>query len=120
MLDGIRDDPDGPKIDLRRDLFSHFTGKVIVVLEPSSIGSKDRWLLLVPLSGSAAPAKVVKKVISYEPGGRFEQHLGLDIGVIGRKPENRICVAANHLLIGDQKLVYAALDRLKKKRRITR
>ncbi|MEL7337883.1 MAG: hypothetical protein AAFN70_16935, partial [Planctomycetota bacterium] len=52
ILDGIRDDPEGPQVDLRRDLFAGLTGSVYLV---ASAKKQTELMLAIPVDLSIVP-----------------------------------------------------------------
>lgn len=113
MLDSIWKDPNGPKIDLRGDLFAHFSDRIIVVVNQSPQPTGDQLMIVIPLKHSVGVANVIQQIASHEPDANITRE---DRGVIMTLPyrdgrENATCVAQDCLLMGDLSMVRSALDR---------
>ncbi len=69
MLDGIRDDEDGPKIDVAKNVISNLGQHVIVLTDnqlPAS-GASERLLVAVEVTNVAALRDAVKRAMDVEP-----------------------------------------------------
>jgi hypothetical protein len=69
MIEGIRDDPEGPQIDLAKDFLPNLDNEVILVTDntlPAGPES-DRMLIAVRIKNAETVAKVVRKAMEVEP-----------------------------------------------------
>lgn len=68
MIEGIRDDPEGPQIDIAKDFLPNLNGEVILVTDNTMpIGPEsDRMLIALRIKNAAVVAKVVEKAMEVE------------------------------------------------------
>ncbi|MEL6109793.1 MAG: hypothetical protein AAFU85_27595 [Planctomycetota bacterium] len=108
VLDAIRDDRDGPRVDLRRELFAKFDGELLVTVDRHRIQGEERILFAIGLTDETDVRKAVERCVRLEP--EVEKHkVGrstvFDCGGVA------LCVAEGYLLISDVKWVLSALGR---------
>lgn len=89
VLESIKTDPNGPKVDLRNDLITHLGERAMVVsdaVEP--IGTKsERLMVIVELDDPKAVAATVDKAMSSDPDARKREHNGQVIWEIVNEEE---------------------------------
>lgn len=69
IIDGIRDDEEGPQIDLAKDFFPNLDDQVILISDntlPPAIDS-ERMLVAIRLKDADAVKKVIRKAMAVEP-----------------------------------------------------
>jgi hypothetical protein len=69
MIEGIRDDPEGPQIDLAKDFLPNLDKQLLLVRDntlPAGVES-DRMLVALRIKNSDAVADVVRKAMEVEP-----------------------------------------------------
>ena len=115
ILEGLRRDPDGPKVDLREELFSRIRDKVIVVVNEESIATRDRMLIVVPVTDGPSVSRAISRMLAIEPDVAKETHRGVLLSSVTKDGQRRaVCIANQCLIIGDWKMVRDAIDRSEK------
>ncbi|NND96263.1 MAG: membrane or secreted protein [Pirellulaceae bacterium] len=69
MITGIRDDEEGPQIDLEKNFLPHLDDQIILIGDntmPAQVDS-ERMLVALRLSDAAAVKKVIRKAMEVEP-----------------------------------------------------
>ena len=67
ILDGIRDDVDGPQVDVRRDLVSELSDEFILVINKQQRGEVEAVMIAIPVRNSQRVFNSVKKVAASRP-----------------------------------------------------
>ena len=69
MIEGIRDDPEGPQIDIAKDFLPNLDNEVILVTDNTMPAGpeSDRMLVALRIQNSDVVAKVVEKAMEVEP-----------------------------------------------------
>ena len=69
MIEGIRDDPEGPQIDVAKDFLPNLDDEVILVTDNTTpVGpDSDRMLVAIRIKNADVVAKVVEKAMKVEP-----------------------------------------------------
>lgn len=119
VLDGIRDDPEGPKIDLRGELLARFKGEVILIINQHLNSTGNRLMVVIPVKEADQVSKVVTRMFAFEAKTTDVERIGgVDVYVtnsVGR-PANGFAVANNCLIVGEGNMVRKAIMRLTKNR----
>jgi hypothetical protein len=87
MLDGLRDDPDGPQIDVRKNFFPKLSDQVTVVTGPPG-ANLDRTSTLYVLSTTADLTPLIKRYWEGDPDVQTEDWHGHTIWKIVAPPGN--------------------------------
>ena len=72
IIDGIRDDEDGPQIDIAKDLLPNLDDQVVVITDntlPIDIGS-ERMLVAVKIRDAKTIKEVIRKAMEVEPDAK--------------------------------------------------
>lgn len=94
VLQGIKDDVNGPQVDLRADLIAHLGERAMVIIdtvEPITTKS-ERLMLAVELIDPAAVAKTIDKAMEKDPDARKREHKGQVIWEITNEAEAKFAV----------------------------
>lgn len=78
-LDGLRDDPDGPRVDIRKDLVEHLGDRITLLTDnslPIDIKS-ERLLFAIEVKSPEAVKKTIDKMMQVDPNA---QEVTLDTG----------------------------------------
>ncbi|QDV87952.1 hypothetical protein TBK1r_69840 [Stieleria magnilauensis] len=69
MIEGIRDDPEGPQIDIARDFLPNLENEVILITDNTMPAGpeSDRMLVALRIKNADVVAKVVQKAMEVEP-----------------------------------------------------
>ena len=69
MIEGIRDDPEGPQIDIAKDFLPNLNNEVILVTDNTMPAGpeSDRMLVALRIKNADVVAKVVQKAMEVEP-----------------------------------------------------
>lgn len=69
MIEGIRDDPEGPQIDVAKDFLPNLENEVILITDNTMPAGpeSDRMLVALRIKNSDVVAKVVQKAMEVEP-----------------------------------------------------
>lgn len=106
ILEGIKSDPHGPRIDLVEDLFRQLTGEVYIICDANQQTSEypsEGWLVSAKFINATAAqdvADVIERIMEQQPQDRkFQefQSAGGDMKVVD-----------NYLLIGDPQMIQLA------------
>lgn len=77
VLQGIKDDVNGPQVDLRADLIAHLGERAMVIIDTvEPITKSERLMLAVELIDPAAVAKTIDKAMEKDPDARKREHKG--------------------------------------------
>lgn len=72
IIDGIRDDEDGPQIDIAKDLLPNLDNQVVIITDntlPIDIGS-ERMLVAVKIRDAKTIREVIRKAMEVEPDAK--------------------------------------------------
>jgi hypothetical protein len=81
VLKSIERDPNGPQINVQKELINHLSDRVTVVsdyrmpITPKS----ERLLVAIELADPAAVSKTVNKAMESDPGAKLRKHHGHDV-----------------------------------------
>jgi hypothetical protein len=78
VLQSIEEDPNGPQVDLRKDLIAHLGERLMVMtdcVEPIDVNS-ERLMVAIELKNPAAVEKTINKAMSSDPDARKRVHNG--------------------------------------------
>ena len=114
ILDGIRDDANGPKIDLRRDFFPQLEGEIILLVSRTLEPLQDPLTIALPIKDQEKVRAVVRQAHRFESQSSQEEYRDVEVHIVDRQKMRRKawCVIGNHLVVGDWKSVQASIDRL--------
>ncbi|QDT08513.1 hypothetical protein [Planctomycetes bacterium K23_9] len=117
MLDGIRDDPAGPQIDIREVAKSMDFELVLVAKQSREGNRKDSTMFAMSLKQSAPVAQALERVMAVEPDSAKQSIGGTNIYIIqrGDEPAKATCIAGDCLVIGDANLVRESILRFDKR-----
>lgn len=113
MLDGIRDDKQGPKIDVRK-IVTTFENECILVLQTSDAAKHGESVMLaIPLNDAAFVSNAVDRAMAIEPDASTESVNGIGVHLIRREGNtvHCICIVKDHFIIGEPTMVIAAVNR---------
>lgn len=115
ILDGVRDDANGPKIDLRNDFFPQLDGEIILLVSKTVEPLQDPLTIALPVKDEEKIRALVRQAHRFEPQSSSEMYGDVEVHFVVRQKVRRKawCVVGNHLVVGDWKSVQAAVDRLK-------
>lgn len=113
ILDGIHEDADGPKIDIRSRI-KDLTGRVVI-----TVHKRQQLLVGFALKNEEAISRAVDRGILIEPDGFVVNHKDVRLNSIVRKTNDpksilACCVTNGYLLIGDDQMIRRAIDRIEK------
>ncbi|MCA9138221.1 MAG: hypothetical protein KDB00_15725 [Planctomycetales bacterium] len=112
MLDGIRDDPDGPRVDLRGELFSEFEDHAYVVVGRGGEDSDDRMMIAIPVRNKTKVAGVVSRLFKVDPDATLDNRGGAIVAFTHSQGRQRAaCIVGQCLVVGDRQMVLDALER---------
>ena len=134
LLNGILEDDEGPQVDVRQ-LVRAFEDDFVVVVHPSQRAPVHGTLMvIVPLKDAQTVQSAVGKMLRVDPNATTSVRRGFKVHVVDRNEEveladlgfeespadhvpNRFlpyafCVVHDTLILGEQSMVYSALDRL--------
>ncbi len=87
IIDGIRDDEDGPQIDIAKDVLPNLDDQVVIITDntlPVDIGS-ERMLVAVKISDANKIKEVIQKAMEVEPDAKqVEAFEGAEIWQVER------------------------------------
>ncbi|MDB4331646.1 membrane or secreted protein [bacterium] len=87
IIDGIRDDKDGPQIDIAKDVLPNLDDQVVVITDnttPVDVGS-ERMLVAVKIRDAATIKEAIRKAMEVEPDAKLVGELdGADIWQVER------------------------------------
>jgi hypothetical protein len=114
ILDGLRDDVDGPRIDLRNDFFPLLDDKVVIVVSTRPEPLEDLLTFVLPVKDGTTTWRLVNQAHRIQPESSRETYRTVEMLVLVTKEAKRKawCIVENHLIIGDLKNVQATIDRL--------
>lgn len=81
MLQGLKQDPDGPQVDVQKDLVQYLGERVSIISDvhlPITTKS-ERMLVAIEISNSEAVAKTVAKAFKSDPQAKQREFEGLEI-----------------------------------------
>jgi hypothetical protein len=72
MINSLRDDPDGPRVDIAKDIVGHLRSQVTIISDCAQpIGPKsERKVLSVPVDNEAVVADAIRKLMETEKDAR--------------------------------------------------
>lgn len=115
ILDGLRDDPDGPKVDFRREVFARLKGAIMVVVNRSPRPDGDQMMLVAPMTEDASVSDVLTRIEKFEPQKSIEFRNGVRILVVPRGNRTQAtAIAGGCWIFGSAEMVRHAIDRLAK------
>ncbi len=94
ILKGIKEDVNGPMVDLRADLMAHLGERAVLMIdtvEPITTKS-ERLMLAIELVNPAAVAKTVDKAMEKDPDARKREYKGQVIWEITSEEETKFTV----------------------------
>jgi hypothetical protein len=94
VLLSIKEDPNGPQVDLRKDLIAHLSERLMVMtdcVEPIDVNS-ERLMVAIELKDAVAVEKTVNKAMSSDPDARKRVHNGHVIWEIVSEEETEFTV----------------------------
>lgn len=99
VIEGIKMDPNGPRIDIERDVLPHFTNDIYAISDTKTgeaeVDSR-RNLIALRLNNSEAMAKVLDRAMRNEPDAELVDYEGQPIWkVVHREDEEIIDLAAD-------------------------
>ncbi|MEN6449063.1 MAG: hypothetical protein ABFC96_01105 [Thermoguttaceae bacterium] len=93
MLQSIKQDPNGPRVDLRKDLVRLLGPRVTVltaVRKPAG-GSSDRALVAIEAKDEQAVASAIRRFLANDPGILHGREKGIEFWeVVKRRPPRRV------------------------------
>lgn len=122
ILDGIKNDKDGPRIDIRRDLVQQLSDRLIIAADVS--GNKPYVIAAFSIKDERAATRIRDHVLQpafrIEPDATITRLNGIDVYESppnnARREPAAFCVVGNQLLIGQIDLVRAVAGRVVKPR----
>lgn len=113
VLDGIRDDVHGPRIDLRNDFFPLLDDEVILVVNTWSKPLENPLTIVLPVKDATTTWRIVNQAHRIGMDSTSETYRNVEMRVVATKERKRKawCIIENHLIIGDLKKVQATIDR---------
>ncbi|MEM8669387.1 MAG: hypothetical protein AAGG48_17820 [Planctomycetota bacterium] len=113
VLAGIRDDVDGPQVDLRKEFFPRIDNEVILVVDRHAGSSDERLTVIFALKEVESVRKVVRRFHQIEPNNSTEHYRGTEILVVEvtQGKTTAWCVVNKSLVIGDLSKVKSMIDR---------
>lgn len=113
MIDGLKKDPLGPKIDLQSDFLDHLAGQATVVIGKEESGDEipGAWLVALDAKNPRLLSETFDKVMRNDPDHRSVKLWRREVWVNNR-PEltDTLCFAYGKLFLGnDQKLLEQVL-----------
>ncbi|MEO1524958.1 MAG: hypothetical protein AAFX06_05950 [Planctomycetota bacterium] len=109
VLNGIREDRDGPRVDLRKDFFPKLAGQLLLSVDRHGSSGEERLLLAIRLTDDAPVRILVRKAMLSEPNVSTQKVNEVTVYDFGGTVA--VCVADGYLLVSDVKLVLEALRR---------
>ena len=81
MIDGIKNDPEGPQIDIGNNFLPHLDDQLILITDNTQPAGpdSDRMLVAIRVKNAAAVQRVVKKAMDVEPDAIKLKVPGFDI-----------------------------------------
>ncbi|MEM6472608.1 MAG: hypothetical protein AAF802_23815 [Planctomycetota bacterium] len=110
VLDAIRDAPEGPRADLRKDLFPKIQGELMVQIFDEREYSPNSLLIAFKLRDVSTVVGLVSQLASSEPPNERFIFNGIDL--LGGRGKFMLCVASDFLLFGGQRNLEEAIMRL--------
>ena len=114
VLDGIRDDRDGPQIDLRKEFFPRLQGQMLLVITPAANRrDAEEFMMVFPMADPSVIWSMVDKAHRKEPDSVLGTYRSLPMWR-NTSNENRPivwCMAGDCLVIGQPETVQSAIDR---------
>lgn len=109
ILDGILRDPEGPQVDLRRDVFAQMSGEVTIVVPRRAQPNEDKLILALSLKNAKTVESTIEKSFGAEPDSKEIDHLGHRVFLGANR--NAVCIVDDLLIITDVELLKGALAR---------
>ena len=112
LLNGIRDDPDGPQVDLRRDFFAQLRGSAVVAIRKSDASDTIQMVLALPCNNASTVSRVLDSAMKKETSTQRKKHAG-NVVWEWKDRQNRFAVAVvkDCLLIGEREMALQAIER---------
>ena len=113
VLDGIRDDLDGPRIDMRNDFLPLLDGKVVLIISTRPEPLEDPLTIVLPVKDETMTWRLVNQAHRIEADISRETYRNVELLVVASKKARRKawCIVEDHLIISDRKNVLATIDR---------
>jgi len=92
VLQSLKDDINGPRLDVRKELVAHFADRATLISDystPITIDS-ERMLFAIELTNADAAAKAVKKAFQNDPDAEIHELEGLEIWEIHPQEDEEI------------------------------
>lgn len=109
VLDGIRDDADGPRVDLRKEFFPKLSGELLLTVDRGGTPGEERILCAIGITDESQARFVLERVVQAEPDA--ERHEVGEITVFDCGGTLALCVVDGYWLMSDPRLVFDALRR---------
>lgn len=104
ILDGVKRDPNGPRLDVQNDLLNHLGARWIVVNDTSS--KELRWFAAVSLRNKGEVSRAVYRSLRREPDARLAGRSFYRVGQFG------VVILEQWLLFGEMSFVQQAAQEL--------
>ena len=114
VLDGIRDDVNGPRIDLRNDFFPLLGDKVVLIVSTRPEPLQDPLTIVLPVKDATTTWRLVNQAHDIGSASSRETYRNAQLRVVASKEAKpkAWCIVENHLIIGALENVQATIDRL--------
>ena len=113
VLDNVQYDPQGPRIDVRRDLIKRLGEEVIVIADTAAnTPSGNALLFAFAIEDEEALGRILQQAALSDPSASKVDENGVTIRVFS-SGATATCVAGRRLLYGDIRLVQSAVRRFK-------
>lgn len=114
LLDGLRDEVDGPQIDFRNDFFPLLDGRLILIVSTQPESFDVSPTIALSVKDRTEMWRLVNQAHRLEPESSRQSYKNVEIRVVAKKGarQQAWCIVENHLIIGDLQEVQPIIDRL--------